>query len=201
MRKSFGILFGFFCLAMLDSIFSFASPIDFTYQHLSVIWHFYFIGVLVFVRDKPWFNRLLISMLAGLVSDLFITSTFPFAMFLYPVFGIICGLPGRRMEGNEFAFAMYFLCTFCVDFFPYLYQRLTGATDVGLAAWLYYIELITVLVNGLCIILIMYIDMVMDRFFLLQKHQEQAHKARLQRMAKARSRSNLNHPSVERNAR
>lgn len=40
MKKTFGILFGFFCLAMLDSIFAFAFPIDFTYTKMSASWHF-----------------------------------------------------------------------------------------------------------------------------------------------------------------
>ena len=82
MKKNFGIIFGFFGLAMLDSIFSYLTPIDFTYTHFSIAWHFYLTGLLVFVRDKPMMNRFLIGAMAGIVRDMFFTSTFPFS-FLF----------------------------------------------------------------------------------------------------------------------
>lgn len=194
MRKRFGILFGFLCLALLDCVFSYAMPIDFTYQNLSIVWHFYFIGLLVFTRDKPWLTRILMGILAGLVSDLFFTESFPFCFLMYPVFTWLIGLPGIRMEGNEFAFACYTGCLFFIDWIPWIWSVFQGLPHAGFAQWLYHMELLSLLCGGLCVILVMYVDIVMDRFFLIQKHmnRKEDKKRRLQRRVSALPSSN--HP-------
>ncbi len=92
MKKKCGILFGCFCLMVLDSMFACAFPIDFPYTKMSVVWHFYLTGLLVFVRDKPWQNRLLIGDMDGIVRDLFVTSTFPFCFFFYNLMALAAGI-------------------------------------------------------------------------------------------------------------
>lgn len=195
MRKRFAILFGLFCLAMLDSIFSFCTPPDYTYARMSVIWHFYFIGILVFVRDKPWYNRILIAAAGGLVFDLFFTGTFPFAFFVYPLLAVLVGLNQKRMESVEFAFFVYLLCCFGIDFLPWLWQSLHGITDVSLISWLYHMQLITLLVDSLTILAVMYADMVMDRFYLMEKRRRQK-KSLKRSAARQAAREVSSHPAL-----
>lgn len=195
MKKDFGILFGFFCLAMLDSIFSFACPIDFTYQSLSVVWHFYLTGLLVFVRDKPWLNRLLIGAMAGIVRDLFFTSTFPFCFLLYPVLALLAGLYQKRARSLESACILYISILFLVDLVPYLFQRLTGQTNISFFVWLYHMELLTMLIGSLVVIGTIYVDLIMDRFYLFQSRIISKSQKRRSRSARAAS-PNRNHPQI-----
>lgn len=197
MKKPFAILFGFFGLAMLDAIFSYASPVDFTCQRLSVLWHFFFIGVLVFVRDKPWLNRLLIGALAGLVSDFFFTDSFPCCFLLYGAAAWFCGAFSNRMEGNGFAFSMYMLCCLLVDILPWLWTKWTGLNNMPLISWMYHMELLSVLINGLVIILIMYIDMVMDRFYLMEKNRQNRRQRRRNQAVVSSAIPNANHPQTQ----
>lgn len=198
MKKRFGILCGFLVLALMDSVLSYAMPVDFTYQKLSVVWHFYLIGLLVFTRDKPWLTRVLMGMLGGLVSDLFFTDSFPVCFFLYPLLTWLAGIWKHRMAGNQFAFAWYMVCLFLADWIPWLWQRQQGLTNVSLIGWGYHVEMITLLCGGLSIILVIYIDMVMDRFFLLQKHMQRKAEKKKRLSAAAHMIPNANHPGRQR---
>lgn len=193
MKKKFGILFGFFCLAILDSIFAYACPIDFTYTSLSVVWHFYLTGLLVFVRDKPWLNRLLIGAMAGIIRDLFFTSTFPFCFLFYPALTLLAGIYQNRARSLESACLIYISLLFLVDFVPYLVQRMEGLTSVSLISWLYHMELLTLLIGSLVVIGMIYIDLIMDRFYLFQSRIIKKSQSRRSRSAR-RSTPNRNHP-------
>jgi hypothetical protein len=184
MKKRFAILAGFVILALADCLFSYAMPVDYTYQHMSVVWHLYFCGMIVFVHDKPAITRILIGISCGLAADLLMHDSFAFCTFLYPFFAWLAGVFPGRMRGNEFAFAWYMASVFLLDFIPYAWMKLTGMTTLGLIKWLEHIELLTLLTNGLAIILIMYADMVMVRFFLIQDNMKRK-KALKARRAKA----------------
>ncbi len=192
MKKRFGILFGFFCLAMLDSIFAYGFPIDFTYTRLSVVFHFYLTGLLVFVRDKPWTNRMLIGAFAGLVRDLFFTSTFPFCFLLYPLLCLLAGAYQKRARSLESGCMIYLCILFLVDFIPFAFQKMVGLTNVSLISWLYHMELITFLVGALIVICMIYADLVMDRFYLFQSRIIRDSQ---RKRASRRILPNTNHPS------
>lgn len=166
MKKKFGILFGFFCLAILDSIFAFVFPLDFTYTHFSVTWHFYLTGLLIFVRDKPWLTRLLIGLFAGILFDLFFTNTFPACFFLYGFLGLVSGffqIPTKRKQT-----IVYMSLLFLADFLPYLFQKLLGHSNVSFFRWFYYMELISLLIGTLICMGMIHLDLIMDRFYAFQ---------------------------------
>ncbi|MBF0578535.1 hypothetical protein IM774_01780 [Erysipelotrichaceae bacterium RD49] len=193
MRKTFGILFGFFCLAILDSIFAFAFPIDFTYTKMSAAWHFYLTGILVFVRDKPWFNRMLIGAFAGIVRDLFFTGTFPFCFLLYPVLALAAGIYQNKACSVESACVIYISILLMVDFLPYIWQRMMGITNVSFFSWFYHVELLTILTSSLVVIATIYVDLVMDRFYLFQSRIIKKSQSR-RRLIDRRQVPNTNHP-------
>lgn len=171
MKKKFGVLFGFFCLAILDSIFAYTFPLDFTYTRFSIIWHFYLTGLLVFVRDKPWLNRLLIGAFAGILFDLFFTSTFPACFFLYGFLGWFSGFFQLSTKSRQAL--LYISLIFLADFLPYLFQRLLGQTNVTFIRWFYYMELISVLISCLICIAMIHLDLIMDRFYAFQARVNQ----------------------------
>ncbi len=173
MKKKFGVLFGFFCLGMLDAIFAYAFPIDFTYRRLSVVWHFYLTGLFVYVRDKPWLTRLLIGMLSGFVFDAFFSSSFPICFGLFGFLAWLSGfwrtpLPSKRRQAT-----IYMGLLFLADFLPYLFQRLIGQSNVSLWLWLYRMELLTLLFGSLICIALIHMDLIMDRFYAFQARVNQ----------------------------
>lgn len=185
MKKSFGILFGLSVLAFLDGVLAYLFPINYQYQSLSLIWHFFFIGVMVLVHDKPWKTRVLIGALCGLLLDYLFNDSFPYCFLVYPIFGFWVGYFEPLMYRTKPAFLIYLLFCFLIDLFPYIFQRMTGVLNVPFLTWLYHMELLTMIANCFEITLIMYVDLVMVRFFLIQKHRR-AREAR-QQMDKLRS--------------
>lgn len=196
MKKNFGIIFGFFGLAMLDSIFSYLTPIDFTYTHFSIAWHFYLTGLLVFVRDKPMMNRFLIGAMAGIIRDMFFTSTFPFSFLFYPLIALAAGVYQNKARSLESACMIYISLIFCADLFPFLFQKLIGQTTVSFVSWFYHVELLTLLVGGLVVIMMTYIDIVMDYFYLFQsrviKKSQRGHRHPKRELA-----ASMNHPQTD----
>lgn len=173
MKKKFGVLFGFFCLGMLDAIAAYIFPIDFTYTHLSIVWHFYLTGLLVYVRDKPWLTRWLIGLLAGFVFDAFFSSSFPICFALYGFLAWLSGfwrtpMPSKRRHGF-----IYMSLLFLADFIPYTIQRFLGMSNVSLWIWLYRIELLTWLFGALICIALIHMDLIMDRFYAFQARVNQ----------------------------
>lgn len=170
MKKSFAILFGFIVLGLLDSLLASSMPADITYQHTSVIWHWTFIALLVFVRDKPWMTRLLVGLLTGILFDYLFNDSFPFCFFFYGLAALAIGWLMQISDGNKMLFAGCLLLCFLLDFLPYLWQKMTGVNAAGLVQWLYCMQSMTLITDMACIAVVMYIDLVMVRFFLIQKH-------------------------------
>lgn len=198
MKKTQTILIGFGILGLLDSVLSFALPVDFTYVRFSIVWHFFLIGLLVFVRDKPLLTRLLIGAAGGLCSDLLITSTFPLNMFLYALLCVLAGLiPFFLSRTSRFIFWCVFL-VLIGDALPFLVQKAWGMSDLPFFMWMLRIELLTLIFDALIAIGLLYTDLVMTRYFLFQ--------SRRRRQAQGRSiaphvrTANRNHPGLNRSS-
>ena len=172
MKKSSALILTFFLLSMLDSLLASAMPIDFTYQHPSIVWHICFLGMLIYLHDKPWVTRVSCAALIGIVQDYFFQGSFPFCFIMYPLFAWLSGLLPDAMENNRAAFAVYMASCFLLDFYPYVVQFIFGKTNVSIGQWLYNIELLTTVTNALTILALMYLDAVAVRFFLIQRSRD-----------------------------
>lgn len=170
MKKPFAIVFGLSALALLDGLLAYSFPVDFQYQSMSIVWHFFFIGVIVFVHDKPWLTRVLISGLCGLLLDFLFNGSFPWDFLMYMLFGYLIGLFEPWLYRTKLAFLIYMTFCFLVDLLPWYVQKSFGITNIGFVSWFWHVELLTQLTNALAVIVIMYVDIVMVRFFLIQKH-------------------------------
>lgn len=184
MKKSFAIVFGFIVLALLDSLMSYAMPVDFTFQHISVIWHCTFIALLVFVRDKPLITRLLIGMLVGILFDYFINDSFPFCFFFYACGAAAIGFIAQTWDRTGVLFTVCLLFCFLLDFLPFCWQKVTGITHIGFGLWFLRMESMTLIVDMAAIAVIMYFDLVMVRFFLIQKHRRRREEKKTLRKAR-----------------
>ncbi|MCF0246226.1 MAG: hypothetical protein HUJ55_05315 [Ileibacterium sp.] len=169
MKKSSALIMSFVLMALLDSLLVSAFPPDFTYLRLSVIWHVCFIGMLIYLHDKPWVTRISCGALIGILLDFFFQGSFPFCFLVYPLFALLAGLPGPFMENNRIAFAVYMICCFLLDFVPYLVQLILGITTIPVWDWMYCMELLTTMTNAASVLFLMYMDAVMVRFFLIQR--------------------------------
>lgn len=184
MKKPFAIVFGFIVLALLDSVLSYAMPIDFTYQHVSVIWHCTFIALLVFVRDKPWMTRMLIGMLVGILFDYFINGSFPFCFIFYTIAALAIGLIAHYWDRTGVLFLSCLLFCFLLDFLPFCWQKVTGINQIGFGLWFWKMQSMTLIVDLAAIAAVMYFDLVMVRFFLIQKHRRRREEKKTLRKAR-----------------
>lgn len=189
MRKRFAILFGFLGLGLLDSWLSYAFPINFQYTGFSVLWHWFFIGMMVFGRDKPHFTRVLIAAVAGISYDMLFGNSFPFYLCFYTVSGYILGLINPWIQSPKKQFAAYMVFCLAMDMVPFFWQKSQGLLDVSLWKFLFRMELITVFTNSASIVLVMYIDTVMVRFFLIQQHLERKRQKKKMRKVGLQSRN------------
>lgn len=168
MKKPYAIVGGFFILGMLDSMLAYTLPLDFTFQSLSVIWHFYLIGVMVYTHDKPWLTRILVGMLAGLCYDGLVTGTFPACMFSFPIMAWLGGLFPVWLKSSERRTVWLIFLLFMGDLFTYFLMESTGRLSVSLLSWFYHFELLTLIFSSLSVILVFYIDLVIVRWALFQ---------------------------------
>lgn len=186
MRKRFAILFGFLCLGLLDSLLSYVLPMNFEYTGYSVIWHWYFTGVLVFTRDKPVSTRLLIASLAGISYDLLFSGTFPVCWILYVLFAFAIGFFRNWMTTEKKQFLVYLGCLILFDLISWGIVRMSHP-DLSLPFWLLHMELLTVFASSFTIVCVMFMDNVMVRFFIIQRHLERKQERKMAGKLKRRA--------------
>ncbi|WP_276934205.1 rod shape-determining protein MreD [Dubosiella newyorkensis] len=171
MKKAQIIAIGFIGLGLLDSLITFAFPIDFTYVHYSFVPHLVFIGTLVYTVDKPWLNRILISMVIGLGFDLLFAQMFPMNMILFALFGYLAGWIYEHMHREGSLFLIFLGCAFLYDLIPYIIYFMINHSP-SLDTWFYKIESLTLLADLISILFLMYIQQVMSRFFMIRQYRE-----------------------------
>lgn len=77
-----------------------------------------------------------------------------------------------------------------------MFQKLIGRTTVSFISWFYHVELLTLLVGGLVVIMMTYIDIVMDYFYLFQSRMIQKSQRR-HRHPKRELAPSMNHPQTQ----
>lgn len=180
MRKRFAILFGFLCLGLLDTVLSYGMPINYEYTGFSVLWHWYLIGVLVFTRDKPLLLRFLIGSIAGLAYGmLFGSSLFTYWIF-YTLSAVLIGFAEPWMNTINKQFIVYLAFVLVFDLITFYLMNI-GSTGISLWTWLYRMELISVFASAFSIVCVMFMDNVMVRFFLIQRHLERKQERKMMR--------------------
>lgn len=171
MKKFQYILIGFFGLGLIDSFIGYAFPIDFEYSSYCMIPHFTLIGLLIYVMDKSWLNRLLISMAVGLGFDILYAQTFPLNMFYFALLGIGIGWTRRFMKTEKKVLLIVLLFVFLYDFIPFvlfhsqlMYPKLTR--------WFWHLEGPTLMFDIIITWFLLYIQQVMSRFFTIRYYRE-----------------------------
>lgn len=173
MKKSQIVILGFLGLGLLDSLITFGFPIDFTYADYSFIPHFTFIGMLVYLNDKSWLNRILISVCIGLFFDILFANSFGFYMLLFGAAGFLIGTCNRYMTTDQRKFLVIFVFTILFDLVPYCLLRIFSQYYPSFITWFLHMELLTIILDSVEILFLMYIEQVMSRFFKIRNLREQ----------------------------
>lgn len=173
MRKAQIIPLGFLGLALLDSLVTFGFPIDFTYIDYSFVPHFTFIGMIIYLNDKKWLNRLLIGTAVGLLFGILFTGTPVLDTILFAAGAYFIGLFNKYMQSDWQKFAWYMLFVFLFDLLPYIFMKLTSPDYPDLAVWFMHIEALTLVLDLVSVLFLLYIEQVMSRFFKIRELREQ----------------------------
>lgn len=174
MKKSTILILGFLGLALIDSLVGFILPIDFSFIEYSVVPHFCFLGTLIYVWDKEWFDRLLIGSLVGLLFDVLFTMSFPADMFLFGIASYAIGFCSKWMQSTKKQYLILVLMAFAFlyDFIPFSWDRIVNPDYASLSLWFTRFEIMTFGLNLATIVLLNYVREVMSRFFLIRQHRQ-----------------------------
>ena len=179
MRKFRMIALCFLCLGILDLFAAYAWPMDYTLEHMSFVPHFYFIGMLVYVYNKPARNRLLLGFLTGLLYDFFVGSAFPTASLSFPAAAWLSGLVPAWSNSPRWSWLFFAAFALAADLIPWLVASGHGS----LFRWLWHMEAITLVTDILTLYVVRYGADVMDRYFkILHIRMRQEEKRKLQAM-------------------
>ena len=161
-------------LALLDDLIGLVAPVDFTYHSLSFIPHFCFIGLMLIVYARTLTDRILISALTGILTDYFFMSTFPKHFLLYTIMGICIGFFQTWMEESDRIKATCIMAAiFLIELIPYAWNVRSDSIILSLHSWLIYQGILTFSLNGLAVILLIYIFNVYGRYEAIQRIRSQ----------------------------
>lgn len=157
-------IFLLFLLALFDTFFIYAFPVDFTFQSLSFVSHLCLLMLLVWTAKLEWLDRVLIGALCGILYDFFFVSSFPNAFILYPLLTWLNGL-GYQATDKRVVWLYGFSVTgvFLVDFIPYVFYKTLGTIQVGFGIWFVYVEVFTILFHIAALVGYHYLATYMDR--------------------------------------
>jgi rod shape-determining protein MreD len=159
-----------FIFALLDNYICYAYPADFQYQVISYVPHFCFLMLMLLVMEMDMRDRMLIGMTCGILTDLFITDSFPVHMILYTLLSGFVGLIPFRKDVVE-RFLVCLLMLVLVDVVPFIWYTLRGKLTVSFAKWALHFGLKSFIINGLAALGLIYLKELMDRWITLREHQ------------------------------
>lgn len=140
-------------LALFDTFFAYAFPVDFTFQSMSFISHLCFMGLLIWTMQLEWVDRLLAGALCGLLFDFFFTSSFPTSFILYPLFTMVAGwLYQQLQEDVRIKYAIAIVGVVLLDWIPLIACKLVRIVQVSFGTWMIQVGLFTLLFHIVMII-------------------------------------------------
>lgn len=161
-------------LAFLDDFIAVVYPFDFTYHSISFVPHFCFIGLMMIVCTRPILDRVLMSLLCGLLSDFFFMPTFPTYTILYTLLGTSIGFLQDWMEDNDIVKGVsIFGSVVLLEFIPFFIDKIFKITRLKYKTWFIYNGLLTFSLNTLMIFALIYIFSVFERYEAIQKIRKQ----------------------------
>lgn len=178
MRKIRLIFVCFLALGLLDLFVSYAWPIDYTMQRMSLIPHFSFIGMLVYAYNKPARDRLLWGFLMGILYDFFVGSVFGAGSIGFAAAAWLSGFLPAFSNSPRFSWLFFAGFALAADGIGWLLV-IRGS----FVSWLWHMEAITLVVDILTLYVVRYGADVMDRYFkIMHIRMRQEEKRKLQAM-------------------
>lgn len=147
MKSRWPAVIFFLVLALLDNALALAFPLQTTYTGISFAARFAFLFLIMAAWTQPLLDRLLWGILAGLVTDLFFTGTFPVFALLYGLFLVAAGMATKLGTSKKILYAVSFFLLFLLDFIPYALTFLLSSDAAYIHEWFYDMELFTLLGN------------------------------------------------------
>ena len=133
-------------MAMLDTFFAYAFPVDFTFQSFSFISHLCVMGLLIWTLEMEWLNRLLLGALCGILFDFFFTSNFPLSFILFPILTVSTGaLYQQFQEDIRIRYGLVLIGVVLVDWIPFIGFKLLRSIQVSFGTWLIHVGFFTIL--------------------------------------------------------
>ena len=157
-------LFLLVLLAMLDTFFAYAFPVDFTFRSFSFVSHLCVMGILIFTLEMEWLDRLLIGSLCGISFDFFFTSNFPLSFLLFPILTLSIGaLYQQFQEDLRVRYGLVLLGVVLVDWIPFIGYKLMRSIQVSFGSWFIHVGFFTILYHIVILVGYHYVSNYMNR--------------------------------------
>lgn len=180
--KLTAILTGFLILGLTDGLFAYACPIDYSLESFSLVPHFFFIGMLVYLYNKDIPQRIGLGFALGVMYDVLFSGVFPFSSIAFPLCAYVAGFFPRWSNSPRLSPGFFVLFAFLIDFVPWFAIGIFAGHG-SIISWLVHMELFTVLADFAVLYAIRYFADVMDRYFkILRIRQRQEDKRRMSAM-------------------
>ena len=152
-------------LALLDQFLSLIFPVDFTYTTLSFMPHLCFCGFLLMIYNQNLLNRILYACLCGICIGMFFDSQILLNVIMYCAFGAGIGFFKNQIQENDwFGFVYVLVGVFLNDFISFGFFKIIHQLTMPLIIWLVHVEFLTLVVNAIFILVLIYIMSVFSRY-------------------------------------
>ncbi|MBQ0065782.1 MAG: rod shape-determining protein MreD [Firmicutes bacterium] len=142
-------------LALLDELFALWGAMDFTYQSFGWVPYLAFSGMYLIFFRWDWKTQLYLGAFIGLIYDFCFGGSFPVNFILYPLLLVEMSILKGFIQGDR----VYRILTGCFSVFlleviPVLIAVSFKQLHISLVRWFVHQVVLTVLVNGVFMILI-----------------------------------------------
>ncbi len=150
-------------MALFDTFFAYAFPVDFTFRSMSFISHLCLMGLLIWTARLEWMDRLLAGALCGILFDFFFVSSFPTSFILFPLLTLANGWIYQQLEDDfRWLYGLAIVSIYLYDWIPFMTYKLFGKIHVGFISWFIHVELATLLFHSVAIIGYHYLSRYME---------------------------------------
>lgn len=157
-------------LAFLDQLLAYWGVMDFTYQSFGFVPYLTFCGLYIIFYNWNWKDQMFISAFVGLIYDFCFGGMFPVSFILYPL--LIMQINALRMFvrfDRVYRILLGCIAVFLLEAVPVLFANSFHLLNISLRAWFIHQAVLTVIANGVFLLIIDYIVIDYENSKLMKK--------------------------------
>lgn len=150
---------------VIDEILMILFPSSFLVNDLLFVANLGFCAIMLTVRKFDWINTCLFAFGFGMVYDVMFANSFLLYAFVFTIVACLLRLWSKHMTDTIIESLILCIVTiFAKDLLVYLFMSLQKATDISFLEWAEKFELLTLLVNAILSMVIVFMIRIKDDY-------------------------------------